>query len=201
MQIVVEECLNTRPELSVPVDICVEAGTLIEELIKGTDGDNNDVKIEVFSEVIDFPSNKFPATYAPNPAQFVSSDPYAALNFRWQTDCMHVRQQPYQIVFKITDNPNGGPKLVNFKIWNIKVVAPAPVWDEVNLDLVNRHTALSWENYYCGNASKLLIYRKVDSYPYSPGVCNPGLPRYLGYNLIADVPVTQTSFIDTNAGK
>jgi len=200
MQIVVEECLNIRPELIVPNDLCVETGTLIEALIKGIDGDNHQVKIEVYSELVDFTQDKIPATYSPNPPEFGSSVPFAQLNFRWQTDCIHVRQQPYQVVFKITDYPPKGPKLVNFKIWNIKVVAPAPEWTNAELDLVKRYGELEWESYACTNASKLQIYRKVDSYPYLPGVCSPGLPKYLGYNLIAEVPVTQTAYTDTNNG-
>ncbi len=201
MQIVVEECANIRPELIIPVDICVEAGTLIEELIKGKDADKDNVKIEVFSEIIDFDAGKMPATYLPYPPDFISSDPAAELRIRWQTNCMHVRQQPYQVVFKITDNPARGPKLVNFKIWNIKVVAPAPKWNTLQLNLVKRYGELEWESYACANASKIQIYRKVDSYPYSPGLCNPGLPKFLGYNLIAEVPTTQTTYTDTNNGK
>ncbi len=201
MQIVVEECANIRPELIIPTDICVEAGTLIEGLIKGTDGDKDHVKIEVFSEIIDFTSDKNPATYTPQPPNFISSDPFTALNFTWQTDCMHVRQQPYQVVFKITDSPPKGPKLVNFKIWNIKVVAPAPKWNKLNLNLEKRYGELTWESYACANASKIQIYRKVDSYPYAPGLCNPGLPKYLGYNLIAELPTSQTFYTDTNNGK
>lgn len=200
MQIVVEECTNIRPALTTPADICVEAGTLIEGLIKGTDADKDNVKIEVFSEILDFGANKISATYTPNPPGFVSSNPAAELNFRWQTDCLHVRQQPYQVVFKITDSPPRGPKLVNFKIWNIKVVAPAPKWKKTELDLVNRYAELVWESYACTNASKIQIYRKVDSYPYTPGYCSPGLPKFLGYNLIAEVAASQTSYTDTNHG-
>ena len=201
MQIVVEECSNTRPELNIPVDLCVEAGTLIDGLIKGTDGDKDNVKIEVFSEVLDFYGDKIPATYSPNPTEFISSDPYAPLNFRWQTDCLHVRNQPYQVVFKITDSPPRGPKLVNFKIWNIKVVAPAPQWKKTELNLVKRYGELEWESYACSNVDKIQIYRKVDSYPYTPGLCNPGIPKFLGYNLIAEVATTQTTYTDTNNGK
>lgn len=201
MQLIVEECANIRPELTVPADLCVEAGTLIEGLIKGTDGDQHDVKIEVFSEIIDFTADKIPATYSPNPPGFTSSVPFAQSNFRWQTDCIHVRQQPYQVVFKITDNPPRGPKLVNFKIWNIKVVAPAPQWKKTELNLVKRYGILEWESYACSNADKIQIYRKVDSYPYTPGFCNPGIPKFLGYNLIAEVPIGQTTYSDTNNGK
>ena len=201
MQIVVEECANIRPELTVPSELCVEAGTLVEGLIRGTDRDKHHVKIEVFSEIIDFAASKNPATYSPNPAEFVSSDPAAEMSIRWQTSCLHVRQQPYQVVFKITDNPPKGPKLVNFKIWNIKVVAPAPKWEKLELNLVKRHGQLEWKDYACTNASKIQIWRKVDSYPYTPGLCSPGIPKFLGYNLIGEVPATQTTFTDTNSGK
>jgi hypothetical protein len=201
MQIVVEECANKRPELSIPADICVEAGTLVEGLIKGTDGDNDPVKIEVFSETLDFASDKLPATFTPFPPDFQPSVPNAQLSFRWQTDCLHVRSQPYQVVFKITDNPPRGPRLVSFKIWNIKVVAPAPRWKKSDLNLVKRYGELEWERYACTNASKIQIYRKVDSYPYTPGKCDPGLPKFLGYNLIAEVPPDQTTYTDTNNNK
>jgi hypothetical protein len=201
MQIVVEECANIRPELIVPMDVCVEAGTFIENIIRGIDGDKDHVKIEVFSELIELAPARLPATYSPNPPEFVSSDPNAQLTFRWQTDCMHVRQQPYQVVFKITDSPPRGPKLVNFKIWNIKVVAPSPKWTNADIDLVKRAGQLEWESYACANASTIQIWRKVDSYPYTPGACDTGLPKFLGYNLIASVPANQTSFIDTNNGR
>lgn len=201
MQIVVEECLNIRPELIAPVDVCVEAGTTIDELIKGLDGDNHPVMIEVFSELITFSPEKIPATFSPRPFEYTASDPPAELRFQWQTDCLHVRQQPYQVVFKITDNPPEGPKLVNFKIWNIKVVAPAPQWVNTKLDLVKRYGELEWNDYACNNANKIQIYRKVDSYPFVPGLCSPGLPKFFGYNLIAEVNPTQTSYIDTNSGR
>ncbi|HPW64335.1 MAG TPA: hypothetical protein PLJ13_18715, partial [Cyclobacteriaceae bacterium] len=201
MQIVVEECLNIRPELIAPLDICVEAGTMIDELIRGKDGDNNPVKIEVYSEIVDFAPEKIPASYSPSPFEFTPSDPPAELRFQWQTDCLHVRQQPYQVVFKITDNPPQGPKLVNFVIWNIKVVAPAPQWVKTELNLAKRYGELEWSEYSCENADKIQIWRKVDSYPYAAGLCNPGLPKYLGYNLIAEVDPTQTAYTDTNFGR
>lgn len=201
MQILVDECDNIRPELQVPADVCVIAGTKVEEIIFGTDEEKHPVKIEVFSEVLDFTSDKFPATYSPSPPVFVSSDPHAELRFSWNTDCMHVRAQPYQVVFKITDDPPKGPKLVNFKIWNIKVIAPPPLWKDAKLNLVNRSAILSWSNYSCNNANHIQVWRKVDSYPYTPGPCETGLPKSLGYDLVANVNATETTFTDTNQGR
>ena len=201
MQIVVEECHNIRPELKVPADICVEAGALIDESIFGMDAEFHPVKIEVYSEILDFKDNKIKATYSPNTPSFLTPNPDIKLQFQWSTNCMHVRQQPYQVVFKITDDPPDGPKLVNFKVWKIKVVAPAPVWQKTELDLVKRYSELAWNSYSCANADKIQIYRKVDSYDYLPGECETGLPKFLGYSLIAEVATNQTSFIDTNKGR
>lgn len=201
MQIVVEACENIRPTLTVPLSICVEAGTAIDETIFGADGDNQQVKIEVFSEIIDLEASQLPATYTPQPPAYMSSVPMAELKFHWQTDCIHVRTQPYQVVFKITDNPPLGPKLVNFQVWNITVVAPAPMWQMTQLDLVKRAAVLRWDPYVCSNADKMQVWRKVDSYSYAPGPCDMGIPKFLGYTLVGEVPIGHTSFLDTNQGK
>ena len=201
MQIVVEECHNIRPELKVPADICVEAGALINESIVGMDAEKHPVKIEVYSEILDFKGDKIKATYSPNPPSFLTPNPDIKLHFQWSTNCMHVRQQPYQVVFKITDDPPDGPKLVNFKVWKIKVVAPAPVWQKTELDLVKRYSELAWNSYSCANADKIQIYRKVDSYDYLPGECETGLPKFLGYSLLAEIATNQTNFTDTNKGR
>jgi hypothetical protein len=199
MQIVVEPCANKKPELVVPGDVCVMAGDMVNETILGKDDDSHDVKIEVFSLTVDLNSDEFPATYTPNPGVFLPSSPPAELQFQWQTDCVHVRNQAYQVVFKITDNPPTGPKLVTFKIWNIKVIAPPPVLQNTTLDIVNSNGVLNWDAYTCANASSIQVWRKVDSYMYEPGLCVVGIPRSVGYNLIATVPATETSFRDNNA--
>ena len=51
MQIVVEDCNNERPDLIVPIDTCIEAGTQLRATILGTDPENHNVKIEPFSEI------------------------------------------------------------------------------------------------------------------------------------------------------
>ena len=198
MQIVVEICNNKKPELLVPQDICVVAGDVLSETIQGIDADNDSVKIEVFSLAVDLESNQFPATYSPNPG--IYKIPTADLQFQWQTNCIHVRNQPYQVVFKITDKPARGPKLVTFKIWNIRVVAPKPVLQNATLDIVNASSILNWESYECMQATSIQVWRKVGPYDYQPNDCDLGIPRSVGYNLIATVPASNTTFTDTNAG-
>lgn len=209
MQILVDDCDNERPDLILPPDTCVVAGTILDETIFGIDPDNDDVKIEAFSEIFNFPSNQSPATYTPKPGvnDFQPSTPPAELHFRWETECVHVKQQPYQVVFKITDNPDNGPKLVTFKTWFITVVGPPPEWEDVQLNLADRSTTLEWDPYFCQNAETMQVWRKVDGAPFEPDNCETGMPSYLGYELVGQVPVKTaeqvpiTSYIDTNGGK
>ena len=209
MQILVDDCDNERPDLILPPDTCVVAGTVLDETIFGIDPDNDDVKIEAFSEIFNFPSNQSPATYTPKPGveDFQPSVPPAELHFRWETECAHVKQQPYQVVFKITDNPANGPKLVTFKTWFITVVGPPPEWEDAQLNISDRSTTLEWDPYTCQNAETMQIWRKVDGTPFEPDNCETGMPSYLGYELIGQVPIKNaeqvpiTSYIDNNGGK
>lgn len=195
MQIIVEECDNDRPELEVPEDVCVIAGTLVEEFIIGTDPDGDDVKLEAFGGP--FEVSSAPATFEPFPPKFVHQP--ARGDFKWETNCFHVRTQPYQVTFKITDNPEDGPKLVGFKPWNVTVVAPAP--EGLNLTVnAERTIDLTWDPYVCSNADVIQIWRRVDSYQFEFTECETGIPDSAGYELIAEVDPTIASFKDDKEG-
>ncbi|NOT76914.1 MAG: gliding motility-associated C-terminal domain-containing protein [Cyclobacteriaceae bacterium] len=208
MQIIVEDCRNKRPELQVPADLCVEAGTKINADIFATDPDNDPVKIEAFSQILNqgvnppFPS---PATYTPFPAvnQLTGPGHTAKLSFEWQTTCNHIKEQPYQVVFKVTDNPpvSRGAKLVQFKTWNIRVVGPAPVFKNPPVLIPYRTAKLEWNTYPCQTAEAMQVWRRVDSKPFTPAACVTGIPESLGFTKIAEVPITQTIYNDTNGGK
>lgn len=191
MQIIVEDCDNERPELIIPEDICVEAGTIIDETIFGIDADNDQVKIEAFSQVFDFG-----ATISPEDSQFQPSVPPAELQFRWETECLDVRDQPYQVVFKITDNPPMGPRLVSFATWNITVIGPKPVITAVEED--GQALRINWDSYICQNAELIQLWRRVDENPYMPDSCETGIRANAGYTMITELPVTATTFRDTN---
>ncbi len=210
MQILVDDCDNDRPDLILPADTCVVAGTTLDATIFGIDPNNDQVKIEAFSEIFNFPVNQSPASYSPVPRvdDFRPSVPPAQTKFHWETECFHVKDQPYQVVFKITDKPNNGPRLVTFKTWFIKVVGPAPEWDDVQLDLAKRQTNLTWDPYFCQNAETIQVWRKVDGTNFEPDNCQTGMPEFLGYDLIATVPVKTgnpsvpvTTYSDTNNGQ
>ncbi len=199
MQIIVEDCDNQRPELTVPSDLCVEAGTVITEDIFGTDPDLDSVKIEAFSQIFSIAVS--PATYTPDPPVFQSTSGASAakLSFNWETKCEHIKDQPYQIVFKISDKNN--PSLVSFETWNITVVGPAPTWVDAQVDLGNRATDLEWDPYTCANANGIQIWRRVDQFTFTPPDCVTGMPDFLGYTKIETVAATASTYRDTNGGK
>src|SRR5690606_34240956 len=101
VQIVSEECQKRWPDLIVPAYTCVEVGAVLSKQILGIDPESDPVKIEAVSELLDLP--ELPATVTPDPAAYMPSNPPAVLEFDWTTSCGHVRDQPYQVVFKITD--------------------------------------------------------------------------------------------------
>lgn len=201
MQIIVEDCLNKRPSITGPADVCIMAGETLSGIFKGADPENHPVKIELFSSIFEGGPETFPATFSPATVEFRPSNPPAEVEVEWKTNCIHVRDQVYQVVIKITDRPPAGPSLVTFRTWNIKVIAPPPVWTTLQPDLVNRTALLEWNDYSCQNADKIQLWRKVGSFPFAPGQCVAGLSVHRGYSLIAELDPSVTSYTDTNNGK
>ena len=199
MQIIVDDCDNERPELEVPEDVCVVAGTTLDATIFGTDPDGDSVKIEAFSEILNLAEAQSPATISPFPARFARQP--AQLQFQWNTECAHIKDQPYQVVFKITDKSPTGSRLVTFKTWFIKVVGPEPEWTSATTDLATRSANLQWDPYICENAETIEIWRRVDSFAFEPDSCQTGMPEELGYSLISTVDASETSFVDNNEGQ
>lgn len=214
MQIIVEDCDNERPTLEVPEELCVIAGTMIRVPIVGTDPDDHDdsVKVEGFSEIFNFPLALSPAYMiysAPDTLKAkYEKKPTTNVFFQWQTECNHVKAQPYTVVFKVTDDPpqNKGAKLATFETWTIRVVGPPPVWDNATINPATRSTQLEWEPYECLTAEFIDVYRRVDSFDFVPDECQTGLPEYTGYVKIKTLPVQVngtpvTSFLDSDNGK
>lgn len=202
MQILVGDCDNNRPDLIVPQDICVEAGTIIKQSVVGTDVDNDPVQVQAFSQVFELVNNS-PATFHPDDSKFYPQP--ARFDFQWKTTCNHVREQPYAIVFRITDNSPNGQNLITYKTWFIKVVAPKPVISSVNVDAINRSATLKWQPYVCQTAENIQVWRRVDSAPFIPDSCQTGMPESLGYELVATLPTSAdnavTGYFDNNNGK
>lgn len=195
MQIIVDETENDPPEIQVPQDTCIEAGTLLEATIVATDPNAESfVKIEGFGGpfVLDPP-----ATLSPDPAVYEESPTNAA--FSWQTECSHIREDPYLVRFKATDN-GPGLRLTAFETWSVTIVPPSPK-NVVAESKPQRSIEISWDEYDCGDAEVIQVYRRVDSYEFEPENCEIGIPENGGYELIGAVPIGQNSFLDDNAGR
>ncbi|MEP2024599.1 MAG: gliding motility-associated C-terminal domain-containing protein [Reichenbachiella sp.] len=205
MQVIIEDTDNERPEITPPPDVCVEAGHTVNEIITATDPDGDDVRIEAFGGP--FEQNVNSATLVPD-GEYQASP--ASATFNWETSCELVRRRPYEVQLKATDDPELGPKLVDFKTWNITVVAPAPTGLNASVE-PGRTVELNWDSYSgCVGASGMQIWRRVDSYEFLAEDCNVGIPESAGYQLIDtvsfvinnddEVEEQPTSYLDDNNG-
>ena len=212
MQIIIQDCHNVRPRLSVPKDTCIVAGTLLQQTItaidpdggptSGAGGKGDSVNIQAYSLAFALGAAYTPHSTLSNPIWQATYSPtqQAKLQFSWQTDCSDVAQEPYQVVFKATDN--GAPPLASFGTWNIRVVAPAPLWaGPPTVNPGQRSAQLNWQPYsnICknlGGQPQMQIWRRVASNPFVPGTCLIGMPPDAGYSLIAQVSLGSGTFVD-----
>lgn len=189
MQVEIKETLNNPPRLVMPRDTCIEAGSLLRAAVSASDPDFDVVRLESYGQPYLEPSS--PATIS-----YVGQSTRTPLgNFTWQTNCTHVRNQPYQVVFKASDQ-NQVPLLVDIQTWLISVKGPkvkgitaSPGFNSITLN---------WPLYTCStDASLIRIYRKdCDSVAPNPNKCSTGPLQ--GYSLVGTVPATATTFTDNN---
>jgi len=205
MQVIVVQCpLNNPPVVTVPPDTCVEAGTLLRKNIRVTDVvlpfDNGLNKVTLTGAGGAFSS------LAPNASLMntFTNTPYTAI-FTWQTTCDHIRQQPYQTVFKAEDQGNAGitsSPLVSFSTYNIRVVPPSV--KNVTATPLGSTIKISWAPTTCnpsGNPLKSYkIYRKNDCTTFTFNPCYTGIDPSSGFDLIGQTSITTHSFTDNNNG-
>lgn len=197
MQIIVEECANKKPELNIPADICVVAGTNIGFHLPATDPDHHNLVIEAFSEIFDLPEYK--ANLEPESGALQSTAPphdTASAAFTWATHCAHVRSHAYKVVFKITDRPPSGPRLARFYTINITVMAPAPEMESVTINPIIKNVSLQWKDYSCENVTAFQVWRRISRFRYDQPECSVGMPHFLRYQLMAELPGTVFNYTD-----
>lgn len=195
MQIEILDCDNRPPDLVSVEEICVLAGDLVSLDVRGKDQDLDKVTMEVFSDITTFTESPAVIKYA---GELQSTSPDTAhINITWRPDCIRVREQPYQVVVKITDSPaNGGVKLTRFRSINIKVMGPAPVFNQVQVNPVSKKVVLQWDPYVCQNAEAIQIWRRVSKRNYTQPHCETGMQKSLRYILLAEIPGNSTLYED-----
>lgn len=190
MQVNILACNNHPPILTVNTDTCVIAGDTLRLKVSATDEDNDRITLT---------ADGGPLLLPVSPAQWQQPDDSAgrvSAVLVWPTVCAHIRNNPYQLYFKATDN--GSPvKLFDLKTANITVIAP-PVKNPAVIPLGNT-MVISWDLPPCLNASGYKIYRRTGSTDFYPEVCQTGVPPETGFSLIATTnSINNPVFIDDN---
>ncbi|CAN1548711.1 Gliding motility-associated, C-terminal domain [Spirosomataceae bacterium] len=204
MQIIVAESDNNSPELVLPPDICIEAGKKLEFEVKASDKDDQPLKITTTGGLYNLDANGLSFKFIePEAATFKSAITKKQANgtFTWNTNCLHVREQAYDVLFKVEDNPGRFDiQLIDIKTMKINVLPPRP------LGLTAAETEagikLTWQaQKVCKTAGKILIYRKSGCSGLNPGECSSGIPNGWGYALVGEVNVSDSTYLDTKADK
>ncbi|GAA4304550.1 hypothetical protein GCM10023183_17960 [Nibribacter koreensis] len=188
MQILVMDISNKPPKLLLPADICLVAGTSVQHVIKATDLENQPVVIKSYL-------GNLSSTFVKSATEENS------YSFSLPSECLAVRRQPYQVVFRAVDVPPAGVQpLADVQAWRVTMVGPAPVLSSV-VRQANNSIRVAWQAYACSGARKIYIYRKEGPSTFSPGGCETGIPPSSGFIKVGEVAANATSFLDSNNGQ
>lgn len=194
MQVKVIGCNNNLPpDVTVPPDTCVVAGTSIVKTLTVTDPN----------------AGNFVALYGFG-GPFTATSPLATLSntfsmvtynstFSWPTSCNLIRLQPYQVTLKVEDQQSP-VKLVSFKTFNIRIVPPAVTG--VSATPVGPNIKVNWQLSSCYTSANPIvryeIYRKNDCTPIVYTPCETGPPT--GFALTGTTSATGNVYTDNNGG-
>jgi gliding motility-associated-like protein len=202
MQIIVVETENVAPVLKVPDDICVEAGEKVEFEVTGEDENLQQLKLTTSGGVYNLDAaGKFIRYIADEAAVFTSTPSISKVvgKFEWNTNCQHARDQAYNIVFKVEDTPGRFvTQLVDLKSINIRVLPPRP--KALTVEEGASGNMLKWNKVgTCTEEGKVLVYRKSGCSGMNPSLCTTGMPASWGYELIGEVNISDSTFLDNKA--
>lgn len=191
MQIEVEETDNNPPGITPLNDYCITAGETLTFTVTASDEDFDNITLSAYG-------GPFEIEISPAIFPEVSGISPVSSTFTWATDCEHIRKQPWSALFRAEDdNPEVG--LTDYEESKITIVAPAP--QNLNSSASSNTIFLTWDNYVCSNAQGFEIYRRTDSYNFTPAQCETGMPAYAGYTLIETLEGSEkNSYLDNNQG-
>ncbi len=201
MQVIVQVCPdNEPPVINIPIDTCVEAGTLIERNIYISDPDVGDV-VTVAADAGAFEAEQPIATISNTVGTISLNSPGFFTKFSWQTTCAHVRQLPYFTTFKAIDD--GLPtNLATFRTYKIKVLPPSV--KNVTASPIGAGIRVTWDLSTCNPANNPIsaykIYRKNDCTPVVFIPCKTGVVDTSGFVFVGQTNRTTAFFVDDNNG-
>lgn len=205
MQILVHQCDNIPPEIETIDQICVIAGEVIEfDVVATAPLSESTQKVSLAAFGAPFGLDIVPATFSVAPG--FQDQPLTGV-FRWDTQCEHIADQFYTVVFRAEDNflINDTLYLSTIKVVRIKIVGPPP--EDLHAEPVNEQVELSWESpYICEDAAMnyfrgFTVWRKEDS-NFVLDTCDPGLTGK-GFRKMTPQPIKNLAggryfFVDTD---
>lgn len=191
MQIIVNADTNHPPKVAQLMDTCIRAGDQLRVSFSATDPDHGQVvTLTANGGPFVVPDSLSPATYTS-----VTGNP-ATGTMVWNTVCLDIRSQPYQVLVKAVDN-NHIP-LADLKTFNIQVIPPPPL--NLHSGINSKKIRLAWHSYLCDSISTFRgfsVWKRVGSNPFIPDYCETGLAGR-GYSMIAD-KIFDTTYLDQSA--
>jgi gliding motility-associated-like protein len=200
MQITIKTGNNRPPVIETKDELCVIAGQRVSFEVKATDPDIPQQLIKLSATGGPLIGN--PVTN-PTPATFPAPTGYTAqpviVQFTWDTKCVNIREQYYQLVFNAVDNygVNDVLSLSTLKTVRIRVVAPPPT-GLLALGAPGK-VALTWDKPYGCDMDKLgarfrgfNIWRQEGCKPLTIDTCGTDLAAQ-GYTRIARNITTATA--------
>ncbi|MCQ2250548.1 MAG: gliding motility-associated C-terminal domain-containing protein [Bacteroidales bacterium] len=192
IQVEVIDADNHTPVIDKTGNHCVVADSLLKFKVTASDPDFQNVQLS---------ASGGPFAVKESPAEFRVSRQWVKNpvgNFSWQTRQSHVRNQPYDMLVKATDDDPVVP-LTGYSSINIRVIAPAP--HITSIESTNSSAHLEWDNGGNTKAVGFRIYRKDRPDDYEPGVCETGMPSSSGYVLVDEVrDLDKLSYVDDDHG-
>ena len=109
---------------------------------------------------------------------------FSTSTFRWQTNCDHIRKQPWQLMLK-SEDVNSDIQLIDIDNFTIRVLAPAP--ENLTTSATSNEIDLKWNQSNCGPVAGYYIYRREGASTFTPDSCQTGVPSSTGFVRIAVV--------------
>lgn len=190
VQLTVQSNCNNDPPVIDPVpEICVIAGDPIQFNVSAIDPNAGDV-ISLTASGQPFLSSSSPASFTTtgnNPVNGV---------FSWNTDCSHIKNGPYQVLFSAQDN--GNPLFSDYEQALIKIVPPKLTG--VSATAFGNGVNVNWNAANCSNAEGYRIYRTTNPSFVMPDCCDNPNPESVGFTKVGEVfGINNTTFFDNTS--
>lgn len=185
MQILVRACNNQPPQIETQEEYCVIAGEELVIPVIVTDPDDGQfVQLTATGGMFLTSQNDIDWDNSG-----VFKPPIINESLRWQTECLDIREEPYQVVFRAQDNGiSSAQGLTDLKTVLVYVMGPPPL--DVQAEATTNSIDVTWENpYVCDVPADdyfrgFSVWKREGSNPFPMDTCEAGLDGK-GYTQIA----------------